>query len=232
MIIAFYPGAGGNRLLQKILNKDWAQPNRIYDNENIEQIYRHRYLLDSLPDTKSQYILTHCMNSEKIQQMLPNRQIVFIRSDLKQSLQREWALCGHNRYCEKTQTSHSSRLDHYLAVKDPSWPMIAHDSELENLPEHIQQEVNLDYAKIYLPDQPTGVLEKATKITVAKTNSAYEIITWHLDYYQKYPVDLSGAHEIVDIDNDQSDFATVMQRELSRYNSDIFTEVWNAIEKQ
>jgi len=63
MIIAFYPGAGGNRYLQRLLGNDWTQPDTSYDLKTT-QLFSHRYLLDHVPQTDSPHILTHCMNKQ------------------------------------------------------------------------------------------------------------------------------------------------------------------------
>lgn len=48
------------------------------------------------------------------------------------------------------------RLDHYRSVKSPHWPVINIESDLQNLPADIQQEINHDYDKnILLPDYIT-----------------------------------------------------------------------------
>jgi len=171
------------------------------------------------------------MNSAKIKQIFPGEPIVFIKSDLKQSLQREWALHGHERFKAKNIKHLVSRLEHYAAIRDHSWPVIASEDELTKLPIKIQQEVNYDYHKVVngaLHDVP-GVLAKLTQNIVDQINSAYEIITWHQNYYQKFPVDFTGAHDVVDIDSCDLDFGLIMQQELNRYHSEIFEQVWNTV---
>lgn len=232
MIIAYYPGAGGNRYLQKLLNQDWTEPDRSYDNTNIGQLYQHRYLLDQVSRAGIKHVLTHCLNSQKIKQTFPGEPIVFIKSNMQVSLQREWTLHGHERFCEKNKKTVASRLEHYLAIRDQTWPLITTESQLDQLPDNIKQEVLTDYQKINFELDVPGILENLTQQTVAKINSAYEIIKWHLNYYEKYPVDFSDADTVIDIDTDQSEFCTVMQTELARYRSDIFNDVWSAIVKQ
>jgi hypothetical protein len=234
MIIAFYPGAGGNRYLQHMLGNDWTQPHISYDQINTTQQYGHRYLSDHVSQTDSQHILTHCMNSQKIQQTLPGHAIVFIKSDLRASLQREWALHGHQRFLDRTQKHPVSRLDHYFAFKAPAWPNINSEDQIDQLPANIMQEVEIDYAKVVNNTINTvpGILAQLTQNTIDKINSAYEIITWHLNYYDQYPVDFAGAEQVIDIDIDRNEFGVLMQTELYRYQSEIFNQVWDAVNEQ
>jgi sarcosine oxidase delta subunit len=232
MIIAFYPGAGGNRYLQRLLGNDWTKPHTSYDQINTTQQYQHRYLLDNIAHTNSQHILTHCMNSQKIQQTFPGHSIVFIRSNLRASLQREWALHGHERYMNQTQkTTTVSRLEHYQAFRASHWPDIATEDQIDKLPANIMQEVQNDYAKVMnntihtVPD----TLMQLTQNTIDKINSAYEIIRWHQDYYDRYPVDFSDAEQIIDVDSYHNEFCLLMQIEFGRYHSEIFNQVWDAV---
>jgi len=228
MIIAFYPGAGGNRYLQKLLSNDWAQTHRSYDLANAEQRYEHRYLMADTVYPASQYTLTHCMNSKRIQQVFPGMPIVFINSGLQASLQREWALHGHQRFVDKNIAVTVSRLSHYLAIKDPLWPTLDSEDQIDTLPLDILQEVKNDYTKVIdmSLDNSPGVLTQITKNIIGKVNSAYEIIIWHQQYYQKYPVDFSGATRIINIDTDNDEFSLLMKKEINLYQSEIFDDVW------
>ena len=234
MIIAFYPGAGGNRYLQKLLGNDWSQPHTSYDRINTSQQHAHRYLLDHVPQTESQYILTHCMNSQKIQQTFPGHAIVFVKSNLQTSLQREWALHGHQRFQDRKIKNTVSRLEHYMAFRAPAWPDIVSEEQIDQLPENIKQEVEIDYVKVVNNTVHTvpGILVQLTRNTVDKINSAYEIIQWHLDYYDQYPVNFAGAEQVIDIDADNNEFGALMQTELARYQSEIFNQVWDAVNEQ
>ena len=231
MIVAFYPGAGGNRYLRRLTSKDWTRPGISYDSFNIEQLFENRYLLETPPVRKTDHILTHCLNSDRIQEMHPNTPIVFIKTDLQKSLRREWILYGHQRFVDKQGKHAISRLEHYKAIQDPAWPLVNNIEQLNALPEKILKEVIEDYTKLVNNHGPAslGILEQLTQDCVAKINSAYEIITWHLDYYKKYTLDFSNASEIIDIDNNHDDFSIVMQKELELYSSEIFDQVWNKI---
>lgn len=231
MIIAFFPGAGGNRFLQRMLNKEWSSPDTSYDDVNIDQAFEHRYLLGAVPNSQSGYVLTHCMNSKKLQQTFPGQPVTFIKSDLCCSLQREWTLNGHKRFEQRVVDPVVSKLEHYQAVRDPSWPQINSEAQLAQLPLNIQIELNRDYEQVMsgVPMSVPHTLVRVTKTIVSKINSSYEIITWHRDYYQQYPVDFSGASQVIDINNDNSDFCMLMRQELNRYHSDLFQQVWNAV---
>lgn len=234
MIIAHYPGAGGNRYLQRLLGNDWSQPHTSYDQFNTNQQYAHRYLLDCVPPGCTQYILTHCMNSQKIQQTFPGHAMVFIKSNLQLSLQRVWSLHEHRQFRARKVKTTVSRLEHYMAFRAPTWPTIDTEDQFDQLPENIKQEVHADYDKV-VSDTVVGVpsvLSQLTRDTVDKINSAYEIIQWHLDYYAKYPVDFSGAEQVIDIEADNNEFCQLMQTEFGRYHSEIFDQVWSTIGEQ
>jgi hypothetical protein len=238
MIIAFYPGGGGNRFLKRAIGEEWSSYGISYDKKIKQQYWQPqplRYLLDTqLPDAPSEYILTHCMNSKKIQQTFPGHNIVFINSHLQSSLRREWAIAGHDNFMTKKLDSGLSRLEHYNSFKDSTWPEITTQDQLNSLPANILDEVNHNYNLVMcnsVPDTP-GILEQLTQKYIDEINSSYEIITWHLEYYQKFPVDFSGASQVVDIDLDQSDFSLVMQQELKLYQSQVFDQVWEKINEQ
>lgn len=231
MIIAFYPGTGGNRYLQNLLGNDWTQPYRSYDLTNAGQQFEHRYLTGNITQPDSRYILTHCMNSKKIQQIFPGIPIVFINAELQAGLKREWLLHGHQRFVDKNKLSIVPRLDHYRAIKDPRWPELTNEEQIDLLPVDILQEVNDNYTKVINAgtiDAP-GRLLQLTRNIIGKINSAYEIITWHQQYYQTYPVDFSAATQIINIDTDKDKFSIVMKKEINLYQSKIFDEVWEKI---
>jgi hypothetical protein len=230
MIIAFYPGAGGNRYQRMMQNFEWQQPGITYDAVNPGQDYKNRYLLDDAVNTDQDFILTHCLNKTHLQNKIPGHNIVFVVGDLKACLQREWHLAGHNRYIEKQKTQDLSRLEHYNAIKDASWPILANLDDLDNLPKHIAQEVDQDYKKIVKQQQPTtDVLSMLETAAINKVNSSYEIIKWHKQYYSTYPAEFSNQDTVIDIATATDDFSITMQRELSLYNSEIFNDTWNKL---
>jgi hypothetical protein len=235
MIIAFYPGGGGNRYLQRMLGNDWNLPRISYDKFNGDQIYENRYFLTPPPLCGTDYILTHCLNNNKIQKIYPNSCITtFIKSDLQKSLRREWMLHGHQIFIDKQkQTKHSiSRLEHYEAIKSPEWPVICTIDQLDTLPDKICQEVLEDYNKVIgnhvTPE--SGISKQLIQDYIDKITSAYTLITWHLDYYKKYPIDFSQDNvEVIDIDNGTDDFSLLMRQELNLYSSEVFDTVWDKI---
>jgi hypothetical protein len=231
MVIAFFPGGGGNRYLQMLMGNEWQQLGVSYDFKNHDQQFDYRYLLDDVSEADSKYILTHCMNSARLLDLFPNRKIIFIRSDLKQSLKREWMLHGHKRFLKK-QINAIPRLEHYRAIKSPDWPEITEIAQMELLPQNVLQEIDNDYKKLNenAADVP-GILGQLTKECTDEINSAYEIIRWHRDYYQNLKVDFSAATKIVDLVtvDPANDFSLVMTKELVLYQSTIFDRVWNKI---
>jgi len=53
------------------------------------------------------------------------------------------------------ETSGGNRMDHYNLYRDPSWPDITFEQDLENLPIQIKQELEKDYAQYAMPDYIT-----------------------------------------------------------------------------
>jgi hypothetical protein len=230
MIIGYYPGAGGNRYLQRQLGNSWDKFNISYDNINHGQLFQHRYLIDSILSKPLTHTLTHCMNSQRIAEVFPGQEMVFIKSSLKLSLRREWILHGHTRFVNRQIKKDVSRLLHYQAIKDSTWPEINNVEQLNQLPAHIMREVQTDYANVIDQKIDTpGVLESITQECLDKINSAYEIITWHKNYYNSWPSDFSQAKLVIDCDKDQDDFCVFMTQEFDLYHSDIFDAVWKAV---
>jgi hypothetical protein len=91
MIIAFYPGAGGNRYYHYLQGLKDFVPNKTYDYLLQSQDFAYRYLdQDSagLPD--QDLILTHCVNVQLLRQLFPDhKDIHLIMADLDTCIQRE-----------------------------------------------------------------------------------------------------------------------------------------------
>lgn len=228
MIIAFYPGGGGNRYLQYLLGNEWSTHNRSYDNTAF-QLFEHRYLLSSAPPAVKEHILTHSMNSEQIGHAFPDQLIVFIKTDLQQSLRREWMLHGHQRFMTKKAKADKSRIEHYNAIKDSTWPTVDSLEILYKLPPHILQEVNSNYVPTITS---TGVISDIITEYSDKIESAYENIQWHLDYYKTYPENFSKSTTVIDISSSETEFAQIIRTELELYSSEVFDNVWKKIHEQ
>ena len=98
MILAFYPGAGGNRYYQYLMGRRDFEPRTTYDHLLNTQAFEYRYLsADSkLPD--QELILTHCVNVPLLRRLFPNQtEIVVIQANLDLSLKREWFLEDQHR---------------------------------------------------------------------------------------------------------------------------------------
>lgn len=228
-VIAFYPGAGGNRYLRLLQGLDWTSTNVSYDQLVRNQEFEHRYLLNDIGDCSQQFVLTHCLNEEHILTKFPNHNIVFIVGDLKKCLQREWAIAGHDRYLQKNILSDYDRIEHYNAFKDELWPICSTLDDLMNLPATILSEVNQNFEKTQLKYHPIGILREIENSILGKVNSAYEIICWHKKYYKQYPPNFSNESTVIDIDRGHDEFSTIMKHELELYDSEIFNEVWNKL---
>jgi hypothetical protein len=230
MIIAYYPGGGGNRYKRMLQGLEWTETNRAYDNLGHWQEKTNKYLLDDDCTASPQnIILTHCLNESHIKKAFPNHEIIFIIGNVKTCLQREWALAGHVRYLQKEKLDNLDRINHYNAFKDQVWPVCLTIDDIDNLPIEILTEINQDFNKIQLTSKPLGPLEELQKSIVSKVNSAFEMIQWHKDYYEKYPLSFSNKSTIIDVALGSDNFSKIMQKELELYNNDIFNEVWNKL---
>jgi len=228
MIIAYYPGGCGNRYLQYLLGNEWATHCKSYDNAAF-QLFEHRYLLNLVTPAVQEYTLTHSMNSQQIRQSFPDQPMVFIKTDLQQSLRREWMLHGHERFLKKKTSADKSRIEHYYAIKDSLWPDVNSEEMLDSLPEHILKEVNDNYVKI---NTTTGIISSMIVEYSDKIESAYENMHWHLEYYKTNPEDFSKATTIIDVETCNTEFATVVKNELGLYSSEVFDNVWKKIYEQ
>lgn len=96
MIIAFYPGAGGNRFYQWLINAEQEfKANQIYDGLNPDQIKANRYPGRQANLIDAPVVFTHCVNYDLIVKTWPNHSQVYILGvDLYQSLRRRWQLEG------------------------------------------------------------------------------------------------------------------------------------------
>ena len=101
-IISYYPGSGGNRLLNKLIGKEYKTTNKIYDPTIANSINTSYIYNDSKFDyaQPSPTLTTHCMNVNLIRSVFSNRRIIQINSDYKQSLRRQWVKV--TQYAKKT----------------------------------------------------------------------------------------------------------------------------------
>lgn len=206
-VIAFYPGVGGNRYLQKLLNREFKTAHISYDSKSINQLTSHRYLLDEVIDSpRSNYVLTHCMNYAKIRSAFGDVDIKMIETDFKKSIRREWMLDGQSLYNRRyTENQEDIIVDAYNGIMDSSWPVCTCYDNFLNLPMQYQIEV----------------LHKL-KITPPELMSAWAVITWHNDYYNQYPVSIPSTNIVID-----EEFMSIMQIELDHYQNDIFEFCWD-----
>lgn len=228
MIIGYYPGAGGNRLFQYLGDNDYSQHKIAYDtltNNNLIPV-RGAYLIDSSQITliKSKSALLHCVNYDLISQKIDvhNQQVFIIKSDLKQSLRREWALKGKFKpMCHIN--SDDFLLDLYKSIRDPSWPVIYSIDDYHKLPSRITKEVDEEFEK--------NSKSMNTDHTHNFLNAAYTSIAWHIDVYDRYPLN-PGPANLIDIDNDQTEFAKFMRKELSLFSDHtLFNFAWDVFEQ-
>jgi hypothetical protein len=227
MIVAFYPGAGGNRYLRMTQDKEWQLHGRSYDDVVRNQSSLNRYIYpDREYSITDDVILTHCVNTKLIRNTWPNHAITVIIMDLQPCLRREWILHGHERYLGKVDQTKIDKIDLYNAIKDASWPQVEHPQDIALLPGHIQQEFDIAYSKMI--DPVTDVCGNLKKEYSQKIDSACSQIQWHRDYYETYPLDLSCCDTVIDL-KDNTRFSHLMQQELSLYPSEIFDRCWAMI---
>jgi organic radical activating enzyme len=110
MIIAFYPGAGGNRYYQYLTGTKEFTSHTTYDHLLKNQSFEYRYLTADSVLPNQDLILTHCVNVPLLSRLFPGHKITIIKSDLNNSLQREWYL--EDRHRDKNMPS---ELEHAKA---------------------------------------------------------------------------------------------------------------------
>ena len=112
MIIAFYPGTGGNRYLLHLQGKTDFALGKSYDHLVRSQNPVYRYLDNTTHGLADQeVILTHCMNVPLMQQTFPNQtQIIVLLYDLDKGLKREFAIEGQFQ-----QRDMNDKVEHALS---------------------------------------------------------------------------------------------------------------------
>jgi len=220
-VIGFFPGAGGNRFLRYLRDQEYQTLHMSYDHLTTDQSFVHRYLMQAHYDLpQNEIILTHCMNQKHIREVLdPNVNIIILHFPIQSCLRREWILHGRDRYISQNQIvadNWNKKLECYDAIKTDQWPEVKNLEFFELLPTYIQQEVNDNFAEVI--DLQANFIEQ---------DSAMEVIRWHHNYYQKYPVDTSNCI-VLRIDDD-NDFCRFMHEELELYQSSVFDSAWKII---
>lgn len=77
-----------------------------------------------------------------------------------------------------------NKIDHYRAYRDPSWPDLTNEADLELLPLDVQQEILQDYDKHKMPDY---VMSLQTAVgDRLKTFDGMTFLEW--SYHNKFPV--------------------------------------------
>lgn len=103
MIIAFYPGSGGNRYYHYINGQKEFDSNTTYDHLLQNQKFEYRYIDSSSQLVDCELMLTHCVNVPLLRKLFPDhKEIVVITADLGQCLKREWQLAGKDRQNRST----------------------------------------------------------------------------------------------------------------------------------
>ena len=214
-VIAFYPGAGGNRYLNYLNNKEYQTLNKNYDYSVKNQLVEHRYLLNGVNKYNKDYDykLTHCLNQERIVEIFEPDNIILIKSDFKKSLSRAYKIHGLELYSRLYKTPHYNEviLSVYNDIKDKSWPVINDINEFIKLDTFIQHEV-------------TNFISNHTSND--NVNFAWSVISWHHEYYDFFRPSII-TDDIVTIPDSDSEFSCIMNTELSNYNDDIFEFCWN-----
>jgi hypothetical protein len=150
-------------------------------------------------------------------------------------LRREWLLLGHQRYLSQVAVSKShNRVEHYNAIKDPTWPTVLSVRDISKLTAEILTEVNNNYEQILSTQllNNDSVQDTLQKQYAEKINSCYNSIVWHLNYYTDYPVDIDAADTIIDIEDQNNNFSIQIKAEINRYSSDLYNDVWDSIHQR
>ena len=215
MVVAFYPGGGGNRYLRYLKKKQFDKKDATYDNiNNLNVLHKYPHINDLFNDNNT--ILTHCVNYPLLVSTFPNQsEFIFIKSDIKKSLNREFILEGYKRYIknEKIEPRINQMLEHYSAFKDASWPNVSTSAHYFALPEVILTEVINNF----------GIAVSNNKLL----DCAFFSICYHMQYYSQYPFNAFNS-TVIDISNENNMFCNVMKRELNTPINDVFNFAWDA----
>lgn len=223
MIIGYYPGAGGNRYYQYLKKLEFSTLGQAYDGitSNFFIKSRGQYPDKLLKCCVDGDILCHAVNYQRIIESFGEHTVYIINADLKASLRREWSIKGKYKPMFQNNSGNYEKfiLELYHAIKDISWPGISSLDEFYVLPNRIKNEVNMQVTKnlCYIQNDNTYNF----------LSSAFEAISWHIDYYNTFPLEL-GQGILVDINTDDTEFSRIMRNELSLYDDNIlFNFVWD-----
>ena len=97
MIIAFYPGSGGNRYYHWLQGQKNFLEKTTYDKLLFDQKVEYRYPLKDVILPNIPLILTHCLNVPFLRSLWPGHQIHVLLCDPTSALRREWLLAGSHR---------------------------------------------------------------------------------------------------------------------------------------
>jgi hypothetical protein len=78
MIIAFYPGGGGNRYYHYLQGRRDFDQLTTYDNLLTDQEFSYRYLTSDSLLLDQELILTHCVNAPLLRRLFPAHTITII----------------------------------------------------------------------------------------------------------------------------------------------------------
>lgn len=224
MIIGYYPGGGGHRYYNFVNGLEFNKSNIAYDliiNLRSRGLHLDK---DNQITTPFTVLLLHCVNYYRIHQETNKSDIVIIKSDLKDSLCREWTLKGKYKqmFFPEKVNDQDFLLELYYAIKDHTWPQITSFDEYKKLPKKIFNEVEQNFNK----NKEIMSCQSVENFLV----SAYTAIAWHHDLYKKYPLD-PGPGVLVDIDTDSTEFGQVMRREFALYQDNkLFNFAWQIYE--
>lgn len=206
-VIAFYPGGGGNRYLRMLQNEEFSTPGITYDKTFTNQHFTYRYLTnENIVFTTEKYCLTHCLNYDRIKQVLDPKRVIFLNTDFKKSLRREWIHDGVRLYMP-TQSKIDQILFTYNSIKDTSWPTITTIEEYYALPPILRDETEQQLSNINVP---------------VELDSAWSAIAWHHNYYTLYPLTIDKFETAT-----EHEFYDMMFAELDSYTSPLFDFCWN-----
>ena len=179
-VICYYPGSGGHRYKNFLTNQEYTTPSRIYDN-NQRDIYNVRHITS---DTKivncdNTILLTHCMNSHLVKQVIPNSRVIKIAANLKLSLCRGWS-----KFFKDLKTFDSELDNAFTTIK---WH---HKYYAEYMPDNIADE-------LIAVDVDNNLFCHTMRNELNKCNNP--TFNWAWDIYTQY----GPNAPVLDIEHDQ-----------------------------
>jgi hypothetical protein len=214
VIIGYYPGSGGNRYYRYLTGLDFYSTDTYDgapDTHDVHGgIFKSWYFdTDTTFNQTCPYVLTHCVNHARLMKMLPPQEVVIIKADMMSSLRRRFNVGGLS-IGDRHEVFEKTVVEIYNDTKRDSYQDITDLIKYAIIDQDAMKEARYEARKLLSDSHNTMFMA---------FSNAFSSIVWHANLYKLYPLEVANSR-VVDIDNDDTEFAKVMRHELNRYNDD------------